>query len=642
MFRFSHDLSGSHNPDSDSPDPEVKWADQSRPQICSPTLTMQQQPMKLTPGPYSAVGLAILGAITVLIANLALGLSGLDIGARELIDTDGYMRYSRILDLVQGRNGWFDGWIYWSNSPFGHSMHWTRPLDALVLLLATPIAPFVGWSDAVYWAALLTGPIIHVSLAGVVMWGAWRIMPPQAAALAGWIAGLQPIITGYSLVGRLDHHVLVTVLALAILGATLASFPSRLQSATLAGCLSGVALWVSPEALLIVGISAATLAFLWVIRGGPVKALWWWSAAFMLTVIIAILLEKGLSDILSIEYDRISLPYLVAAVSGFFGLTTLLFVLQRQPTWQISIYSRLALLVSSILIPGVLTAVIFPGLLNGPFAQTPKRIWDIWLSSVSESQPLWSGETPLSSTVFHLATPVVGLACAFLLVQRQSKSQKALWVTIAAWLALMIPLALSSTRLALYPQALAGFPVAAVAWSAIMRWGRGPSIGRIVVRSGFICASVSVYAISAVAAYALEGEKPGVSGFTIADCQVTELADEISHQLGVDGTILANIDLGPMLHVASGRHVIATPHHRNVDGILDAYDIMRSPPNEARKSIHMRGIDAVVICPPVDSNYLSPIPKGSLYQILLDNDVPPWLQKVDIDTLESHLFLVRP
>ncbi|MFM1752892.1 MAG: hypothetical protein RL119_1854, partial [Actinomycetota bacterium] len=90
--------------------------------------------MKSTSAPYSARSLAILGGLTVFVVNLALGLSGLDIGARELVDTDGYMRYARILDLVQRRNGWFDGWIHWSNSPFGHSMHWTRPLDALILL----------------------------------------------------------------------------------------------------------------------------------------------------------------------------------------------------------------------------------------------------------------------------------------------------------------------------------------------------------------------------------------------------------------------------------------------------------------------------------------------------------------------------
>jgi len=603
---------------------------------------MQQQPIKAAPGPYSAVGLAILCAITVLIANLALGLSSLDVGARELIDTDGYMRYSRILDLAQSRNSWFDGWIHWSNSPFGHSMHWTRPLDALVLLLATLIAPFVGWSDGVYWAALLTGPIIHLSLAGVVMWGAWRMMSPQAAALAGWVAGLQPIITGYSLVGRLDHHVLITVLTLAIFGATLASFPFRLQSATLAGCLSGIALWVSPEALLIIGISATSLAGWWVVRGGPLNILWRWSTAFMVTTVFAGLLELGPANIFAIEYDRISLPYFIIAISACISITMAQFVLRRQPRWEQASTSRLAFLFSMMVLPVALVVAIFPDLVNGPFADTPQRVWDIWLSKVDESQPMGRGDNPISQLLGNLTTPVLGLVSAIVLARRRSGDQKVLWATIAIWLGVLIPVAANSTRLALYPQALAGFPVAALVWSAIMKWGRGSSITRVAIRAGLICAAIFTYAVTAVIAYAIENDNADEAGLHYTDCVTTELRDEIDSRLPSNAAILAHIDLGPLLHVTTGRNVIATPHHRNIDGILDAYDIMRLPPAEALLRIENRGIDALIICSPIDDNYLAPIPQDSLYQRLVDNDVPPWLEKIASNSPEPQLFVIRP
>lgn len=603
---------------------------------------MQQQQEAPARGPYSAISLAILGASTVLIANLAIGLSSLDIGARELIDTDGYMRYSRILDLVQGRNGWFDGWIHWSNSPFGHSMHWTRPLDTLVVLLASPIAPFVGWNDAVYWAALLTGPLLHLALAGVVMWGAWRIMSPQAAALAGWVAGLQPIVTGYSIVGRLDHHVLITVLALAILGSTLLSFPSRLQSATLAGCLSGIALWVSPEALLIIGISAATLAVWWIIRGGPLDILWRWSTAFMVTTVFAGFLELGPANIFAIEYDRISLPYLIIAISGFTSLAVAKFFLQRQPKWGQSSTTRLVFLFSTMVLPVALVVAIFPDLLNGPFADTPQRVWDIWLSNVTESQPMGRGENPFSQILGNLTTPFLGLVSAIVLARRRSGDQKVLWATMAVWLGILIPVAVNSTRLALYPQALAGLPVAALAWSAIMKWGRGSSITRVAIRACFICTAVFIYAVVAIIAHYIENDKAEEAGFPFTDCGVLELRDEIDSRLPSDATILAHIDLGPLLHVTSGRNVIATPHHRNIDGILAAYDIMRLPPTEARIRIENRSIDALVICSPIDENYLATIPQDSLYQRLADDDVPLWLEKTASDSPESQLFVIRP
>jgi hypothetical protein len=596
--------------------------------------------MESNPAPYRATSLAILGAITVLVTNLVLGLSVLNVGARELDDTDGYMRYARILDLVQRRNGWFDGWIHWSNSPFGHSMHWTRPLDALILLLATPVAPFVGWSDAVYWAALLSGPLLQLSLAGVVMWGAWQMMPPQAAALAGWVAGLQPLITGYSLVGRLDHHLLITVLSLAILGATLASLQSNHRSAAIAGCLSGIALWVSPEALLIIGISAISLAFWWVIRGGPIKILWWWSTAFMSTTFLAMLAESGLANFSSIEFDRISLPYLIVAVGGFIAITTMQVLLQQQPRNQSSKASRFTYLFVLASIAGLTVIAIFPRLLDGPFADTSTRIWDLWLSKVRESQPLWGGDSPFSQTVGNVTTPIIGFICAILLARRRSDKMKIIWVTIAIWLVVLIPLSMSSLRFALYPQALAGIPVAVAAWLAILRWGQGPSIARVLVSGSFICLSVCIYAIAAAFTHSIFDSRPAEAAFELTDCHVGALSDEININLEADGTILAHIDLGPILHVVSGRNVIATPHHRNVNGILDAYDIMRLPLNEARDGIERRGIDGIVICPLIDENYLGPIPQDSLYQRLIDGDLPSWLQEVTVDTPESQLFVI--
>ncbi|MFM8482923.1 MAG: hypothetical protein ACKOBT_06210, partial [Actinomycetota bacterium] len=198
-------------------------------------------------------------------ASLLFGLTQIDIARRELIDTDGYMRYARIMDLLEGRNGWFDGWIHWSNSPFGHSMHWTRPLDALVIGLAAPMAPFIGWAEAVYWAGIASGPLILLALVGVVVWVARPFMSAQAAALAGLICVFQPGVLGYSTLGRLDHHVLIALISLMALGGTLRSLDGLGPPAVWTGVLGAVGLWVSTEAILPVGLSLAALVIAWVI-----------------------------------------------------------------------------------------------------------------------------------------------------------------------------------------------------------------------------------------------------------------------------------------------------------------------------------------------------------------------------------------
>jgi len=55
-----------------------------------------------------------------------------------LIGTDGYMRLVRV-ELLQETGAWFDGRIPRSNAPYGDTLHWTRPLDVLLLGAAWPI-----------------------------------------------------------------------------------------------------------------------------------------------------------------------------------------------------------------------------------------------------------------------------------------------------------------------------------------------------------------------------------------------------------------------------------------------------------------------------------------------------------------------
>lgn len=315
--------------------------------------------------PYSATGLTLLAVAASLAANLAIGLPGIKTGARELVDTDGYMRFARILDLVEGRNGWFDGSVHWSNSPFGHSMHWTRPLDAIIVALAAPIAPFIGWRDATYWAGLLSGPLLHVALVVVVVWVARRAMTPPAAALAGCLAGLQPIIVGYTVIGRLDHHLLVTVFAVSALGASLRCLQWTSRPAALAGCLCGLCLWVSTEGLLPIGVSAATLGGWWVLRGGHLDVLRAWVLALVATTAGALVIEHGPADVASVEYDRVSLVHLVAATAVGTGISALVVVVRRFPNCQRRATARLGCLAVATLLPMLLVVAAFPKLLEG-------------------------------------------------------------------------------------------------------------------------------------------------------------------------------------------------------------------------------------------------------------------------------------
>jgi hypothetical protein len=77
-----------------------------------------------------------------------------------LVDSDGYARLLRIERLIE-TGGWFDVSLPRADWPYGGSLHWTRPLDVLLILLALPAAAAVGFGLALYWAGAIVSPLLH-------------------------------------------------------------------------------------------------------------------------------------------------------------------------------------------------------------------------------------------------------------------------------------------------------------------------------------------------------------------------------------------------------------------------------------------------------------------------------------------------
>ena len=71
----------------------------------------------------------------------------------NLADSVGYARLVRVLRLVE-TGGWFDSTLPRANWPYGGSLHWTRPLDVILIALALPVAAFTGFATALYWAGI--------------------------------------------------------------------------------------------------------------------------------------------------------------------------------------------------------------------------------------------------------------------------------------------------------------------------------------------------------------------------------------------------------------------------------------------------------------------------------------------------------
>src|SRR3546814_14619368 len=75
-----------------------------------------------------------------------------------------YMRMVRVSELAQGWQ-WFDDTIARANAPYGDVLHWTRPFDLLILLLAMPAGFALEAEQALYLAGMILPPLLPLATA---------------------------------------------------------------------------------------------------------------------------------------------------------------------------------------------------------------------------------------------------------------------------------------------------------------------------------------------------------------------------------------------------------------------------------------------------------------------------------------------
>ena len=142
-----------------------------------------------------------------------------------LIDTDSYMRVLKIMDLYNGA-GWYDTITTRLGAPEGLSLHWTRPVDILILLPALVVHLFgVDVSRAVYWVGACFSTVCHILACLAAAWAARPLWSSPGNRFAALVLLTNAASFGYGIFGRADHHTLLLLLTALMLGAMLRMNP---------------------------------------------------------------------------------------------------------------------------------------------------------------------------------------------------------------------------------------------------------------------------------------------------------------------------------------------------------------------------------------------------------------------------------
>ena len=557
-----------------------------------------------------------------------------------LVGPDSYMRMLRVNELYQGQ-GWFDGTIARANAPFGDTLHWTRPFDLLLMLIALPVAPFMSFEQALYVAGIVVSPLMQLGTALALIWTLRPLIRPAVWFLPAVALFLQPGALSYSILGRADHHALLLLVFVIAAGFILRSLRNPLDArpAFLAGVACGVGVWLSVEFLLVLGLCLTAMGLPWLCgereRAGQNK---WFALALSLMLLAALFAERPLAQLLEPSYDSVScVQFFIAVCFLLFWRTAETFEQRRGEAARL--FGRATLLVLGTGTAGLLVAATFPHFFGGPMVDVDPRIRGIWLDRVIEMKPIMPRDRDsLGKFVFYLGGGIVAvpLLLKVLIGERGSHRFWPLFFVALACIELWI-VSVRHVRFSGYAE-IAFVMAFAVALDRYLRWSGhiANDLTRGLLRGAFLTVMLLGPLVMGAALLIEQSQATAGSGAASRSCNVTALADYLNRDprwSQTPQTILTFVDIGPELLYRTRHSVLATPYHRNGDGIFDSYRIMSAHDDAlARQLIDERKVGLLLLCgtPGERASFTDPEYSETLYRRLDSGQPPAWLSPVEL------------
>jgi hypothetical protein len=554
----------------------------------------------------------------------------------DLAGGDTYMRLTRVIQLYD-TGLWYDAVSHRSNAPLGETLHWTRPLDLLLLAGAWLLSPVCGFAEALFQWAIMIGPFLQILTLVALAWGVSPILARPGLSYLPYIFLSQFYLFVMFQAGRPDHHCLLLFLFTMSFGYTLRLllFPYAARWACPAGMVSALAVWVSVESLVPLAVNLIVLGLMWVVRREDFSAK---NLAFCLTLAVALglalMLERPRQELLVVEFDRLSVFHVflggsLALVCLALRLADNLTSLGRQTL------TRLAMAMGSgaLLLLGVWSS--FPKFFQGPFADVDPRIIPVWLDKVGELKPLFIPQVGLTGLALVLFIPAAaGIFGALALAVWDRRRGNRPWLYVLFSLLVFAFLAQHQRRWITYAEILFTIVASELLCRAFNRLDlRLSSPFRPLARfflAALLCLglwNLDLF-VKPLVAQTSEPQLPlniPLNGL----CRFLNNRYGSGNSTGKPRRILTHIHSGPEILYRTPCEVIGTPYHRNAAGILFTYEVMTALTDEAAYAlVKKRNINLIILC--ISSNeaeiFTRADGQSTLYQRLRQGQVPAWLK----------------
>lgn len=569
--------------------------------------------------------------VWALICTLLALSRSLPILSGELGDTDDYLRFVRVFQLLDGETT--HGYIINRMGVSGGGVAWTPVLD---WFLAVPVALgslFMDRQQAALWTATLYPPIVLFIFILTAFWYVRQTGNERLARLTPLALLLLWAVLFQFAPGRVDHHNLQAIILAITCGflIRLYRFPDKAKVAMFAGGLMAVAWSIGAEAVPWVALVMAAIGIFWLWHGGAfLRAGYSYAAALLLGTIVLIPITRGFDGFIKVECDGISLSYLSFALVGFLfwqGLRLL-------PVQFLAIVrGRFAVGTVLGLVLAVLLYLVMGDCLLDPYSVSDPLLREMWLDRVDEAKPALSyWKENKSLVILSPGSLLAGMIITLFALWRDKPERRALWAGFALMLAGAFALSLWQVRIGYLGQVLAILPFAwfflAASEKASALFGRYylelPRSRRLAVSVSFFLIALGLFALSVSVHKESSDAKQSAIKEAICDIQA---ASHILNSYSEQKTVAAFVVDGGELLFRTPHHVLAGSYQRSAEGILAAHKILGAPSaKQARLLIDRYHVDILVVCRD-DLDYWDEIlgQNTSLARQLWDGEVPAWI-----------------
>lgn len=557
------------------------------------------------------------------------------------IGNDTYSRMVRVVQLWTS-GSWYDSHIdrIW---PDGLTSHWTRPLDALIILLSLPIMLARPAAEALHLGGWFIGPALHVATVVVLVAGLRGVLRPGELFFSAAAFVFIPPVYHNFFPGRPDHNS-IFIFAIAVTIVCLAHLftrgPQRLRWAWLLGACLAFAVWANMSAMLLALAVPVVLGVRWLVSGGLwTRANLSVAAAATLAMAVALLLERPWPDALTVvEFDRICIAHLAAFAAILAVWAAVAAVQALRPGWTRRLIGRV--LVGAPLAAAGAAALVaaYPEFLasnqgvhiDALYART-RSVYIIEYTPVLSAADFASlaalAEAIAREAVWFLYWVVGAVVLAVLAVVR--REGRWLWIALLALVAIHVQYSWPITPA--WVQSIAAY--AALGYGVLIGWlftrlGGLALVPRVVARATVLSALIA----GPVLVQAGSGDQE--ANLTMLDrCDIDALADAIDRDLPPRPMlgIMAHADFGPHILYRTAHAVYSIPNHRWQPGYTLTYEVMTArDPGEARRIMADADADILVVCNSGHSFLVPDDGPPTLRQRLIDGDPPDWLAPMDL------------